>query len=84
MAELTKQDTRNAIIAIIAEKLSIESSTITDSSTLQDLGADSLDLVEIVMRVEEQLNVAIDDQQVEQLKNVSDVVNYVHELRLKK
>lgn len=82
MVELDRQDTYNKIVTIIAEKLSIDSSTINSGSTLQDLGADSLDMVEIIMRIEEQLGVTIDDEKAEQLNNINDVVDYVHSLRI--
>lgn len=77
------QDTFNKVADIIAQKLSIDKSKITIQSTLQDLGADSLDVVEIIMKVEEQFNIEIDDEKAEQLKNVEDVVTYVDSLRKK-
>lgn len=75
------KDTADKIIAIIVEKLDIDSSVIQMTSTLQDLGADSLDMVEIIMKIEELFNIEINDEAVEKLHNVQDVINYVHELR---
>lgn len=83
MAEFTKQDTLDKVIAITAKKLSIDKATIQGSLTLQDLGADSLDLVEIVMKLEEQFGVEVDDEQAEHLQTINDVVEYVHPLRKK-
>ncbi len=83
MAEFDKQNTQDKVVAIIADKLSIDKKTITPTSHLQDLGADSLDLVEIIMKLEEQFGIEIDDAKAEQLKNVQDVVNYVHSIRTK-
>jgi len=79
---IEREDTIKKIYAIIAEKLTIEQSTITHTSTLQNLGADSLDLVEIIMLLEEQFNIEIDDERAEKLNTVQDVINYVHTLRV--
>ncbi len=83
MAEFEKQNTQDKVARIIAEKLSIDASTIKLESTLQDLGADSLDLVEIIMKLEEQFGIEVDDAKAETLKNVNDVVEYVHSMRTK-
>lgn len=77
------QNTKDRVIVIIADKLSIDKGSITDTATLQDLGADSLDLVEIIMKLEEQFGIEIDDAKAEQLKNVKDVVDYVDSIRTK-
>lgn len=84
MTELSKQDMYTKVVAIIAEKLSVESKSITGDATLHDLGADSIDLVKIIMGLEEQLGIAIDDQKAEKLNNVNDLVDYVYELRSQK
>ena len=76
-------ETANKIISIIAEKLHIDSATINPQSTLQDLGADSLDMVDIIMKVEEEFSIEINDEDAEKLHNVQDVINYVHALRIK-
>jgi acyl carrier protein len=81
MAEFTRQDTFDNVAKIVADKLSIDPKTISGSSTLQDLGADSLDIVEIIMKMEEQLGVSISDEQAEKLHTIDDVVDYVHGLR---
>jgi len=81
MTDITKQDTFDKVTAIIADKLSIDKKSITPQATLQDLGADSLDIVEIIMKVEEQFGIEINDEEAEKLKNVQDVVDYVHSLR---
>ncbi len=83
MAEFDKQNTQDKVITIIADKLSIDKKSIMLTSNLQDLGADSLDLVEIIMKLEEQFGIEIDDAKAEQLKNVQDVINYVHNIRTK-
>jgi acyl carrier protein len=76
-------ETATKIISIIAEKLHIDAATINAQSTLQDLGADSLDMVDIIMKVEEEFGIEINDEDAEGLHNVQDVINYVHALRVK-
>ncbi len=83
MAEFDKQNTHDKVVVIIATKLSIDPSTVKSDATLQDLGADSLDLVEIIMKLEEQFGIEIDDAKAETFKNVNDVVEYVHSIRTK-
>lgn len=80
---IEKQDTINKVSSIIAEKLNIDPSQITRQSTLQDLGADSLDMVEIIMKLEERFDIEINDEAAEKLGNVDDVINMIHGLRVK-
>lgn len=80
MASIEKRDIFNKVAAIIAEKIKIAPEKIQEESTLQSLGADSLDIFNIITIIEEKLGVKIDDQHVEKLHNVGDVVNYVHSL----
>ena len=62
---------------IIADKLSIDAEEITlDSSFIDDLNADSLDIVELIMALEDELEMEIPDEDVENFKTVGDVVNY--------
>jgi len=81
MAEFERQDTAHKVLSIIAQKLSIKPDSINEHATLQDLGADSLAMVDIIMQLEEDFNIEINDEKAESLKNVGDVINYVHELR---
>ena len=63
---------------IIAEKLSIDADQITlESSFVDDLNADSLDIVELVMALEDELDMEMPDEDVEGFKTVGDVVEYV-------
>lgn len=78
-----RNETLQKVIEIIAEKLNISVDSITESSTLQDLGADSLDLVELIMKFEETFGIEINDDDAETLENVAQVVNYVQERRKK-
>jgi acyl carrier protein len=83
MATFDRNDTAQKVIAIIAEKLNIGTDKVHESSTLQDLGADSIDMVEIVMKTEELFGIEINDEKAEQLKNVQQVIDYVNQLRTK-
>lgn len=66
------------IQAIIADKLSIDEGSVTmDASFIDDLNADSLDIVELIMALEDELDMEIPDEDVESFKTVGDVVNYV-------
>ncbi len=63
---------------IVAENLGAEESAITmESSFREDLNADSLDLFEMVMALEEEFGIEIPSEDLEQLKTISDVVNYI-------
>lgn len=63
---------------IIAEQLSIEADTITEESSFKDdLGADSLDLFELVMALEETFSVEIPSEDLENLLTVGDVMEYL-------
>jgi acyl carrier protein len=63
---------------IIAEELGIEEDTIKlDSNLTDDLGADSLDAIELIMAVEEAFSVEIDDSEASKIRLVSDIVNYL-------
>jgi acyl carrier protein len=82
--QIDRQDTANKVIALIAEKLSIaDKSSITEQTNLEQLGADSLDMVEIIMRLEEQFGIQIDDAKAENIATVKDAIDCVYQLRLK-
>ena len=82
--QIDRQDTAQKVIALIAEKLSIaDKNSITEQTSLEQLGADSLDMVEIIMRLEEQFGIQIDDAVAEKITTVKDAIDGVHQLRLK-
>ncbi|MCB0403302.1 MAG: acyl carrier protein [Bdellovibrionales bacterium] len=63
---------------IIVEQLGVEAETVTpEASFIDDLGADSLDIVELVMTMEEEFDLEIPDEDAEKIKTVNDVVNYI-------
>lgn len=62
----------------ISEQLGIEPEEVTmESSFIEDLGADSLDIVELLMALEEEFDIEIPDEEAEKLVTVSDVVDYI-------
>lgn len=66
-----------AIKQIIVDQLGVEESDVTmDASFVDDLGADSLDLVELVMAMEDEFGMEIPDEDVEGIHTVADAVNY--------
>ncbi|MCF0164962.1 MAG: acyl carrier protein [Bacteroidales bacterium] len=64
--------------AIIVEKLGIEESEVIESADFAaDLGADSLDTVELIMALEKEFNISIADSDAEKIKTVGDAISYV-------
>ena len=71
-------DTEQKVKDIIVEQLGVNAEEVTrDASSIDDLGADSLDTVELVMAFEEEFNAEIPDEEAEKLKTVGDVVDYI-------
>ena len=63
---------------IIVEQLGVDSETVTpEASFIDDLGADSLDIVELVMTMEEEFDLEIPDEDAEKIKTVNDVIGYI-------
>lgn len=66
------------VIAIIVDKLGVEpSEVIRDASFTNDLGADSLDTVELIMEFEKEFGVQIPDDQAEQISTVGDAIDHI-------
>lgn len=66
--------------AIISEQLGVDEGEITmESSFIEDLGADSLDIVELVMALEEEFDIVIPDEDAEKIRTVGEAVNYIKE-----
>lgn len=66
--------------SIIVEQLGVEESEIKmESSFVDDLGADSLDIVELVMALEEEFDLEIPDEDAEKIRTVGDAVKYIQE-----
>jgi acyl carrier protein len=66
--------------AIIVDKLGVDDSEVTtEASFTNDLGADSLDTVELIMEFEKEFNIAIPDDQAEKISTVGEAVSYIEE-----
>ncbi len=74
------QEIESKVIKIIAEKLGIDESEVKpEASFIDDLGADSLDIVELVMELEEEYGIEIPDEDAEKIKTVQDAIDYIKE-----
>ena len=83
MAGFERNDTFIKVVDVISQKLDKDKALVVESATLENLGADSLDLTEIVIELEDVFGIEIDDEKAESLHNVKQVVDYVQELRTK-
>ena len=71
-------DIKAKVIAIIVDKLNVEESEVTNvASFTNDLGADSLDTVELIMEFEKQFNISIPDDKAECIQTVGDAIAYI-------
>jgi len=69
---------RAKVISIIVDKLNVEESEVTnEASFTNDLGADSLDTVELIMEFEKQFNISIPDDKAEGIQTVGDAITYI-------
>ncbi|WP_209122419.1 acyl carrier protein [Alkalihalobacillus sp. BA299] len=71
-------ETLDRITKIIVDRLGVEEAEVKpESSFKDDLGADSLDVVELVMELEDEFDLEISDEEAEKISTVQDVVNYI-------
>lgn len=75
---MSSEEIFEKIKAIIVEQLGVAENSVTmDASFIDDLGADSLDIVELVMAMEEEFDIEIPDEEAEKVVTVRDVVDYI-------
>lgn len=75
---MTKEEIFDKVKSIIVEQTGIPEDTVTmEASFLDDLGTDSLDIVELIMALEEEFDTEIPDEEAEKLKTVGDAVDYI-------
>ena len=70
-------DSFKKISEIVADQLNIEADTIKRETTFGDLDADSLDVVEVIMALEDEFGIEIPDEVAEKFQNIGDVVDYI-------
>ncbi len=77
---MSSEEVFEKVKAIIVDQLQVTEATVTEeASFIDDLGADSLDLVELIMALEEEFDIEIPDSDAEKVVTVADVVNYIKE-----
>lgn len=74
---MTREEILSKLKPVIADRLSIEESEITEDKKLSDLGADSLDAVDTIMEIEKAFDIAIPDNDMEKLSTVKDIIDYI-------
>jgi acyl carrier protein len=75
---MEREELLEKVKAVIVDQLNVEEDDVVeDASFIDDLGADSLDIVELVMALEEEFGISIPDEDAENIKSVGDAVNYI-------
>jgi len=75
-------EVQDKVVAIIVDKLGVDASEVTlESNFTNDLGADSLDTVELIMEFEKEFNIAIPDDQAEKIATVGDAVTFINDAK---
>jgi acyl carrier protein len=83
MAPFDKNDTVEKVIDTIVQELKVDRSAVNEGVTLEGLGADSLDIVQIIIKLEEQFGMEISDEDAEKMNSLSDIINYIQARRTK-
>ena len=77
---MAKEEIFDKLKELVVDQLGVEEDELTMEASMQDdLGADSLDLVDLVMSVEEEFGVKVADEDLENIKTVGDIVNYIED-----
>ena len=77
---LSREEVKEKVVEIINERLGSPDKTISEETTfVNDLGADSLDQVELVMELEDAFDLNIPDEEAENIQTVGDAINYIVE-----
>ncbi len=75
---MSDEQIRQKVVDIVCEHLAVNKDQVTDkTSFIEDIGADSLDIVELVMELEEEFDIQIPDDQAEKIKTVGEAVDYI-------
>ena len=77
---MAKEEIFDKLKELVVDQLGVEEDEVTMEASMQDdLGADSLDLVDLVMSVEAEFGVKVADEDLENIKTVGDIVNYIED-----
>ena len=80
LKHIIMSDVKSKVISIIVDKLGVDEGEVTnEASFTNDLGADSLDTVELIMEFEKEFNIAIPDEQAENIQTVGETISYIEE-----
>lgn len=74
---MTREEIQQELLSIVGDQLGQPIESIEDDATFTSLGADSLDMVEMIMRVEEKFEIQIDDDEIESYKTFNEFVDFV-------
>lgn len=75
---MEREEIIDKVKSVIVEQLNVDEDVVTeDASFIDDLGADSLDIVELVMALEEEFGISIPDEQAENIKTVGDAIAFI-------
>ena len=75
---MSDEQIRQRVIEIVCEQLAVGKEKVTDTTSfIEDIGADSLDIVEMVMELEEEFDIQIPDDQAEKIKTVGEAVEHI-------
>lgn len=83
MTNYDSKETYTKIVDIVAEILKIDASALKPDSTFESLGADSLDILQIIMKIEETFGIEISDEQASNIKTIDEAVNSIQSIRTK-
>ena len=83
MSSFDRKDTYDKVIDIVAKVLHSDKATITGSSTFEQLGADSLATLEIIMKLEEVFGIEISDDDAQKMKTIDNAVDKIQAARTK-
>jgi len=75
-----KLDVFEKVRSLMSEQLDIDEDKISPETTFEEIDADSLDVVELVMAIEEEFDIEIADEAVENIKTVADIINHIEEI----
>lgn len=70
-------DVEDKVKAIVSEQLEVSQDSLTTETTFEEIDADSLDIVELVMALEEEFDLEISDQEIEDIQTLGDIINYI-------